>query len=211
MPATAGGDPIVKDFANVPNTGAQISEHESIVQGPPVNGQPTTKIVTEVTESDPAAPPVDSKTKTVSQTIGAKPAMVAADPAGGGGGVGPAPPANTAANVAGAGKPGKAAKPVFDTNHPKFIPPVTTNSNVPNAPGGAPAPAPGGAAGLPPPAMVEADTGSAPAPGGAAGAPAGAAPAPANMATPAPAPAGKVGGLWWEPHLPTQARPNTPA
>jgi len=218
MPATAGSDPIVKDFANVPNTGAQISEHESIVQGPPVNGQPTTKIVTEVTESDPAAPPVDTKTKTVSQTIGAKPAIVAADPAGGGGGAGLPPPANTAANVPGAGKPGKAAKPVFDTNHPKVIPPVTTNNNVPNAPGGAPAPAaaPGGAAGLPPPAMVEADTGSSSAPGGAAGpppgaagAPAGAAPAPANMATPAPA--GKVGGLWWEPHLPTQARPNTPA
>jgi hypothetical protein len=58
---------------------------------------------------------------------------------------------------------------------------------MPTAPGGgAPPPGPAGAA-----------------PGGAAG------PAPGVMATPAPA--SKVGGLWWEPHLPTQARPNTPA
>ena len=58
--------------------------------------------------------------------------------------------------------------------------------NMPTASGGAAPPGPAGAA-----------------PGGAAG------PAPSVMATPAPA--GKVGGLWWEPHLPTQARPNTPA
>jgi hypothetical protein len=61
---------------------------------------------------------------------------------------------------------------------------------MPAAPGGgAPPPGPAGAAG--------------PTPGGAA------APAPGTMATPAPA--SKVGGLWWEPHLPTQTRPNTPA
>ena len=63
-------------------------------------------------------------------------------------------------------------------------------NNMPTAPGGgAPPPGPAGAAG--------------PTPGGAAG------PAPGVMATPAPA--SKVGGLWWEPHLPTQTRPNTPA
>jgi len=201
----------------VPNTGAQYSEHESIVQGPPVNGQPTTKIVTEVTESDPAAAPVDTKTTSFSKTVGAKPALVAADPPGNGAG----PPPNTANNVPGAGKP---AKPMYDTNHPKEpkVVPVTTNSNVPNAPsGGAPGPpAP------PPPAMVESDLGNMPtapaggapppprpaaaAPGGAAGpAPGAAGPTPGIMATPAPA--SKVGGLWWEPHLPTQTRPNTPA
>jgi hypothetical protein len=63
-------------------------------------------------------------------------------------------------------------------------------NNMPTAPGGgAPPPPPPGPAGA--------------APGGAAG------PAPGVMATPAPA--SKVGGLWWEPHLPTQTRPNTPA
>jgi len=67
--------------------------------------------------------------------------------------------------------------------------------NMPTAPaGGAP----------PPPGPTVA------APGGAAGpAPGAAGPAPGVMATPAPA--SKVGGLWWEPHLPTQTRPNTPA
>jgi hypothetical protein len=180
----------------------------SIVQGPPVNGQPTTKFVTEVTESDPAAAPVDTKTTSFTKTAGAKPALVAADPAGNGAG----PPPNTANNVPGAGKPGKAAKPVFDTNHPKAVP-VTTSNNIPNAPsGGAPGPP-----GPPPPAMVESDLnnmpnapGGGPPPGPAGAAPGGAAgPAPGVMATPAPA--SKVGGLWWEPHLPTQTRPNTPA
>jgi hypothetical protein len=214
VPTAAGGsDPVVRDFANVPNTGAQYSEHESVVQGPPVNGQPTTKFVTEVTESDPAAAPVDTKTTSFTKTTGAKPALVAADPAGNGAG----PPPNTANNVPGAGKPGKAAKPMYDTNHPKEpkVVPVTTNNNVPNAPsGGAPGPP-----GPPPPAMVESDLnnmpfapggGAPPPPGPAGAAPGGAAgPAPNTMATPAPA--SKVGGLWWEPHLPTQTRPNTPA
>lgn len=98
---------------------------------------------------------------------------------------------------------------MFDTNHPKIVP-VTTSNNVPNAPSG-------GAAGPPPPAMVESDSanmptapGASPAPGPPAAAPGGAAgPAPNVMATPAPA--SKVGGLWWEPHLPTQNRPITPA
>jgi len=151
---------------------------------------------------DPSGAPVDTKTTSFTKTTGAKPALVAADPAANGA----EPPANTANNIPGAGKPGKAAKPVYDTNHPKVIP-VNTNNNVPNDPsGGAPGPP-----GPPPPAMVESDLGNMPtaaAPGPQAGA---AGPAPGVMATPAPAPAGKVGGLWWEPHLPTQARPNTPA
>jgi hypothetical protein len=160
---------------------------------------------------------MDTKTTSVTKTTGAKPANAASDPA------------VTAANVPSALKPGKTPKPpgeMFDTNHPKPVP-VTTSNNVPNAPSGG---GPAGAPGAPPPQMVEADTGKkpgAPGSGGAAapppamvqadggavpgpappGAPAG---APGVMATPAPAPAGgKVGGLWWEPHLPTQAKPNT--
>lgn len=190
----------------------------SIVEGPPAAGQPTTKVTTEVIESDPTGVPMDTKTTSVTKTKGARfadPPVSAADPGGAGGGAGP--PVNTAANVpgAGAGKPGKAApKPatVWDTNHSKPVPATTVN-NVPNAPG------PGGGGpggGGPPPAMVEADNGNVPSGPPPAGPPAGAAPGPpgaagapppANLATPAPA-AGKVGGLWWEPHLPVQARLN---
>lgn len=198
IPLSTAADPIDRDFANVPTgPGAVFSDNQSVVEGPPVAGQPTTKTVTEVVESDPAGAPMDTKTTSVTKTTGAR-------PAGSAGTVAPPPPAS-AANIPGAGKPGKAPKdkPVFDTNHPK---PITTVSNVPNAPVSGPvgpqAPAPQ------PPVLVEADPGPSPMVG-APGPPAGAAPPPAVVATPAPS-GGKVGGLRWEPHLPTQARPSTP-
>jgi hypothetical protein len=186
-----------------------MSDHQSVVEGPQAAGIPTTKTTTEVIESDPSGVPMGTKSTSVSQTTGARPANNLAN-VGDGSSV-PVPATN--ANIPGGGKPGKAAKPVWDTNHPK---PVNVNSNVPNASAPADPSGPAGASGqmasgpasAPPPILVEADPAAPPAMAGQPGA--AGMPPPAIVNTPAPA-GGKVGGfggLRWEPHLPTQARPN---